>query len=111
MTGLPGCAGSWQNQGVAQPGFPTTTQGGPCDDSHHPHPGQAPDPTLRLSPWDRSSPQWIDIDQRLPHDHLARLIDAAVALLDLQPLLRSYAGKGSKAYHPALMLRILLCQL
>src|SRR6266446_3798647 len=50
MTGLPVCAGSWQNQGVAQPGFPTTTQGGPCDDSHHPHPGQAPDPNLRLSP-------------------------------------------------------------
>src|SRR2546425_5750416 len=62
-------------------------------------------------PWDRSSPQWIDIDQRLPHDHFARLIDEAVALLDLQPLLRSYAGKGSKAYHPALMLRIILYEL
>jgi transposase len=62
-------------------------------------------------PWDRSSPQWIDIDQRLPHDHLARLIDEAVTRLDLQPLLRSYAGRGSPAYHPALMLRIVLYQL
>jgi transposase len=68
-------------------------------------------PYFATPPWDRSSPQWIDIDQRLPHDHLARLIDEAVALLDLQPLLRSYAGKGSQAYHPALLLRIVLYQL
>jgi transposase len=72
---------------------------------------QAETPYFASPPWDRSSPQWIDIDQRLPHDHLARLIDEAVALLDLQPLLRSYAGKGSKAYHPALMLRIILYEL
>jgi transposase len=68
-------------------------------------------PHFATPPWDRSSPQWIDIDQRLPHDHLARLIDEAVARLDLQPLLRSYAGRGSRAYHPALMLRIVLYQL
>ena len=76
-----------------------------------PTPDKPLTPVFATPPWDRSSPQWIDIDQRLPHNHLARLIDEAVALLDLQPLLRSYAGKGSKAYHPALMLRILLCQL
>jgi transposase len=68
-------------------------------------------PPFLTPPWDRSSPPWIDIDQRLPHDHLARLIDEAVARLDLQPLLRSYAGRGSQAYHPALMLRIVLYQL
>jgi transposase len=75
------------------------------------NPVQAEAPHFAPPPWDRSSPQWIDIDQRLPHDHLARLIDEAVALLDLQPLLGSYAGNGSKAYHPALMLRILLYEL
>jgi len=74
-------------------------------------PDKAQTPRFATPPWDRSSPQWIDIDQRLPHDHLARLIDEAVAPLDLQPLLGSYAGKGSKAYHPALMLRIILYQL
>ena len=34
-------------------------------------------------PWDRSSPQWQDIDGRLPEDHPARLIDQAVDHLDL----------------------------
>ena len=63
------------------------------------------------APWDRSSPQWIDIDRRLPHDDLARLIDEAVERLDLQPLLQSYAGRGSQPYHPALLLRIVLYQL
>src|SRR5262245_47186304 len=76
-----------------------------------PDPVKAQTPPFATPPWDRSSPQWIDIDQRLPQDHLARLIDEAVAQLDLQPLLGSYAGKGSQAYHPALMLRIVLYQL
>src|SRR5690349_20311542 len=74
-------------------------------------PAKAETPSFATPPWDRSSPPGIDIDQRLPPDHLARLIDEAVAVLDLPPLLRSYAGKGSKAYHPARMLRIILGQL
>src|SRR6059036_34395 len=76
-----------------------------------PTPDKPLTPVFATPPWDRASPQWIDIDQRLPHDHLARLIDEAVAPLDLQPLLRSYAGRGSHAYHPALMLHIALYQL
>ncbi len=62
-------------------------------------------------PWDRSSPQWQDIDGRLPEDHPARLIDQAVDHLDLSALFDSYAGTGSPAYRPDLMLKIVLYEL
>lgn len=62
-------------------------------------------------PWDRNSPQWIDIDHRLEHNHLARFIDEAVGLLDLRPLFRSYHRCGSQPYNPALMLKIVMYKL
>ena len=62
-------------------------------------------------PWDRSSPQWRDIDHLLPSDHPARVIDHAVDHLDLSALFDSYSGTGSQAYRPDLMLKIVLYEL
>jgi transposase len=59
-------------------------------------------------PWNRLSPQWIDIDDALPVDHLARVIDEAVDQLDLTALFASYAGVGSRAHRPDLMLKVVL---
>jgi hypothetical protein len=44
----------------------------------------------------------------LPPDHLARAIEAAVARLDLTPLYDAYAGTGSDAHPPDLLLRAVL---
>lgn len=62
-------------------------------------------------PWDRTSPEWLKIDGELADDHLARLIDRGVDLLDLTPLVESYAGRGSKACQPDLMLKIALFEI
>ncbi len=62
-------------------------------------------------PWDRGSPEWIAIDDTLPADHLARVIDEAVDQLDLTPLFASYAGVGSRAHRPDLMLKIVVYEL
>jgi transposase len=59
-------------------------------------------------PWDRHSPQWLDIEDDLDADHLARAIDVAVDHLDLTALFASYAGVGSRAHWPDLMLKIVL---
>jgi transposase len=66
---------------------------------------------FRQVPWDRSSPERIAIDYELEPDHLARLVDDAVSQLDLSCLITSYAGTGSKAYPPGLMLRIVFYHL
>jgi transposase len=62
-------------------------------------------------PWNRQSPEWLTIEDSLPVDHLARLIDEAVDQLDLTPLFATYAGVGTQAHRPDLMLKIVLYEI
>jgi transposase len=71
-------------------------------------PDNSPRPRWVTPPWTASSAPWLDIDRRLPADHLARRIDRLVDLLDLASLRRVYAGTGSAAYPPGLLLRLAL---
>jgi transposase len=63
---------------------------------------------FRQPPWPVGSPDWLRLERDLPQDHLARDIDRAVDALDLTELFRHYAGVGSLAYLPDLLLKILL---
>lgn len=58
---------------------------------------------------DRSTPFLLppSLQEWLPEDHLARFIVEVVDQLDLTPLEKAYAGRGSKAYHPAMLLALL----
>jgi transposase len=62
-------------------------------------------------PWDRLSPHSLLLEDALPADHLARAIDDAVDQLDLTSLFTSYAGVGSQAHRPDLMLKIALYEI
>jgi transposase len=72
-----------------------------------------PRPSDRFAPppWDADSPAWQRLDRKIPADHLARRIDRAVARLDLSPLFDSYAGTGSKAHRPDVLLKVVLYEL
>ena len=48
------------------------------------------------------------VDDWLTQDHLARFVVEVVDGLDLSNLTRQYAGRGSKAHHPATLLAILV---
>lgn len=48
------------------------------------------------------------VDEWLPENHLARFIVEVVEQLDLSKIIRRYAGCGSAAYHPELMLALLV---
>lgn len=48
------------------------------------------------------------VEDWLNQDHLARFIVEVVDGLDLSNLVRQYAGRGSKAHHPATLLAILV---
>lgn len=74
-----------------------------------PLPPPAPPPgRFRQPPWPVGSPDWLRLDRDLPPDHLARAIDRAVDALDLTDLFLRYAGVGSLAYPPNLLLKVLL---
>jgi len=48
------------------------------------------------------------VEEWLPEDHLARFIVEVVDGLDVSRLAKAYAGRGSAAYHPALLLSLLV---
>lgn len=64
-----------------------------------------------LCGWPDCHPDLLALDARLPHDHLARRIHHLVRLLDLEPLLRSYHGSGSRAFCPRLLLMAVLYEI
>lgn len=48
------------------------------------------------------------VDEWLPQNHLARFVVEVIEQLDLSELTRQYAGRGSDAYHPAMLLGLLV---
>ena len=48
------------------------------------------------------------VDEWLPPNHLARFVVEDIDHLDLSELTRQYAGRGSDAYHPAMLLGLLI---
>lgn len=48
------------------------------------------------------------VDEWLPGDHLARFVVEVIDRLDLSELVGQYAGRGSDAHHPAVLLGLLV---
>ena len=48
------------------------------------------------------------VQDGLPQSHLARYVVDVVEGLDLSAIEGAYAGRGSDAYHPALLLSLLI---
>ena len=48
------------------------------------------------------------IEELVPEDHLVNVIDSIVEELDLRELYNSYGEEGQPAYHPKMLLKILL---
>ena len=64
----------------------------------------------RFRPIDRETDYLLppSVQDWLPESHLARYVVDVVEGLDLSELERVYAGRGSEAYHPALLLSLLI---
>lgn len=50
----------------------------------------------------------MEMDLFIPDHHIARVIDAAVEKLNLQPLFAKYHLDGRASYHPVMMLKLLI---
>jgi len=64
----------------------------------------------RFVPVDRDTAYLLppSVDEWLPSDHLARFVVEVIDLLDLDNLVKQYAGRGSAAHHPAVLLGLLV---
>jgi transposase len=47
-------------------------------------------------------------DEKIPADHLVRLVNGAIDEMDLGVLLAEYEGGGASSYHPKMMLKVLV---
>ncbi len=64
---------------------------------------------IQFIPIDRDTPYIFPpcVQDYLPEDHLARFVGEIVEGLDLNHLSAVYSGKGSKPYHPAMLVTLL----
>lgn len=64
----------------------------------------------RFVPVDRDTAYLLppSVDEWLPEDHLARFVVEVIDQLELSELVRQYAGRGSDAHHPAVLLGLLI---
>lgn len=64
----------------------------------------------RFVPVDRDTAYLLppSVDEWLPSDHLARFVVEVIDRLDLDDLTKQYAGRGSAAHHPAVLLGLLI---
>lgn len=74
------------------------------------HPKPRPSAVSPFRPIDRKTAYLLppSVEEWLPEDHLARFIVEAVEGLDLRRMEKAYRGSGSAAYHPALLLSLLV---
>jgi len=65
---------------------------------------------MAFHPIDRDTDYLLppSVQEWLPEAHLARYVVEVVEGLDLSALERAYAGRGSPAYHPAMLLSLLI---
>ncbi len=64
----------------------------------------------RFIPVDRDTAYLLppSVEEWLPNDHLARFVVEVIERLDLDELIRQYAGQGSAAHHPSVLLGLLV---
>ena len=74
-------------------------------------PDNPPGPRWISPPWTTASDRWLEIELDLPADPRARRFAQIVAELDLTALVGSYAGLGSPAYPPELLVRLALFEI
>ena len=49
-----------------------------------------------------------DLSEMIPSKHLVRVVNATIDGLNIEPLLATYEGGGTSAYHPKMLLKILI---
>ena len=48
------------------------------------------------------------LEELIPEGHLVRVVDKMIEELDIEPLIRQYKGGGTSAYHPKMLLKVIV---
>lgn len=63
-----------------------------------------------FKPYTQAQPMLMpqNIEEMIPEGHLVRVVNAMIEGIDLVPLMRQYKGGGTSAYHPKMLLKVLI---
>ncbi|MGL5639709.1 MAG: IS1182 family transposase [Cetobacterium sp.] len=50
----------------------------------------------------------VELEVFIPDNHIVRIVDQIVDSIDISPLLELYKGGGSSAYHPKMLLKVII---
>ena len=50
----------------------------------------------------------IDLNTLIPENHMVRVVDKAIELMNVQVLFDRYPGGGTSAYNPVMMLKVIV---
>lgn len=50
----------------------------------------------------------LDLDTLIPPNHMVRVVDRAIESMNTQPLFDRYPGGGTSAYHPVMLLKVIV---
>lgn len=50
----------------------------------------------------------VELEVFIPDNHIVRIVDQVIDSLDISPLLEQYKGGGSSAYHPKMLLKVII---
>jgi transposase len=57
---------------------------------------------------EQSSMVYLNLEERIPQQHLVRYVSNIIEKLDLRELYNSYSEEGRPAYHPMMMLKVII---
>jgi transposase len=63
-----------------------------------------------FKPYTQAQPMLMpqNLEELIPEGHLVRMVNEMIEELDLEPLIRQYKGGGTSAYHPKMLLKVMI---
>ena len=63
-----------------------------------------------FKPYQQDQPMLLppDLEELIPEGHLVRVVNMMIDQLDIEPLKRQYKGGGTSAYHPKMLLKVII---
>lgn len=49
-----------------------------------------------------------NLEELIPSGHLVRVVDDIIEQIDIDPLIRQYKGGGTSAYHPKMLVKVII---
>lgn len=66
--------------------------------------------TQIFKPYEQNQPMLLppSLEEMIPEGHMVRIVDEMIDQIDLGPLKRQYKGGGTSAYHPRMLLKVMI---